>query len=75
MEATFSVMRASTVPLFKRGPKVRWAHHGEQVSVQGDFCEWSDCDFSSANSICKHSCFLLFSARISVTHSLTRRQP
>ena len=33
----------------------------------GDCCEWSDCNFSSANSICKHSCVLLFSARISLT--------
>jgi len=34
---------------------------------RGDFCEWSDCDFSSGNSICKHSCFLLFSAGIGLT--------
>jgi len=27
-----------------------------------NFCEWSD--FTSANSICKHSCVLLFSAQI-----------
>ena len=30
-------------------------------------CEWSGCTFSSANSICKQSCVLLFSARISLT--------
>jgi len=29
---------------------------------RGDFCECSDCDFSSVNSICKHGCVLLFSA-------------
>jgi len=23
-----------------------------------DFCEWSDCDFSSADSICTHSCII-----------------
>ena len=39
----------------------------------GDFCEGSDCDFSSANSSCKHSCVLLFSARISHTFFLRRR--
>jgi len=33
-----------------------------------DFRQWSDCDFSSANSICKHSCFILSSALISLTH-------
>ena len=33
----------------------------------GDFYEWSDCDFSSADSNCKHSCLLLFSARIYLT--------
>ena len=32
-----------------------------------DFCEWSDCNISSANSICKHSCVLLFSAQSSLT--------
>jgi len=36
------------------------AHHG-------NFCEWSDYDFFSANSGCKHSCILLLSARISLT--------
>jgi len=40
-----------------------------------DYCEWSDCDFSSANSICKHSCGFLFSARISVAHFFRRPQP
>jgi len=34
---------------------------------RGYFCEWSDCDFSSANSIYKHNCVLLFSARIKLT--------
>ena len=38
----------------------------------GDLCEWSGCDFSSANSICKHSCVLSFSARISLTLFLWR---
>jgi len=31
------------------------------------FCAWIDCDFSWANSICKHSCGLLFPARIRLT--------
>jgi len=30
--------------------------------------------FSSANSVCKHSCVLLFSARISLTLFFRRRQ-
>jgi len=42
---------------------------------RGDFHEWSDCDFSSsADSICKHSCVLLFSARICFA-LLPRRRP
>jgi len=36
----------------------------------GDFCKWSDCDFSPAICVSKHSCVLLFSARISLTHML-----
>jgi len=36
-------------------------------------CEWIDRDFSSANSIWKHTCVLLFSAGISVTHFFRRR--
>jgi len=47
--------------------KICCTHHG-------NFCEWSDCEFSSANSVCKHSCFLLFSAGISLTLFLRRRQ-
>jgi len=43
------------------------AHHG-------NFCEWSDCDFFAANSVCKHSCFLLLLARISLTLFLKRWQ-
>jgi len=42
------------------------------VLHRGSFCEWSDCDFSSANSICKHSCVLLFPVWIRVTHFLRR---
>ena len=42
--------------------------------VCGNFCEWSDCDVSSANSVCKHSCVLPFSAGISLTLFLGRRQ-
>jgi len=34
----------------------------------------SDCDFSSANSVCKHSCVLLFSAGIGLILFLRRRQ-
>jgi len=34
----------------------------------------ADCDFSSANSICKHSCVLLFSPRINLTRFLRRWQ-
>jgi len=45
-----------------------FAHHS-------DFCKWSDCDFSSANSICKHSDVLLFPARISLTRFLRGRHP
>jgi len=41
---------------------------------RGDFCEWSDCDFSSANSFCKHSCILLLSARTNLTLLLRRQQ-
>jgi len=41
---------------------------------RSNFCEWSDCDFLAANSVCKHSCVLLFSAAISLTHFLRRRQ-
>ena len=42
---------------------------------RGYFWEWSDCDFSPANSICKHSCVLLFSVRIRLTLFLRRQQP
>jgi len=35
----------------------------------GDFCESSDCDLSSANSTCKHSCVLSVSARIGLSHT------
>jgi len=41
----------------------------------GDFCKWSDCDFSSDNSICKHTCVLSFSGGMSVTLFFRRRQP
>ena len=34
---------------------------------RGYFCKWCDCGFSAANSICKHSCVLLFVARIGLT--------
>jgi len=42
------------------------------LSSLRNFCEWSDRDFS--NSVCKHSCVLLFSAGISLTLFLRRRQ-
>ena len=40
---------------------------------RSDFCECSDCNFSLANSICKHSWVILFSNRISLTLFLRRR--
>jgi len=43
-------------------------------ALRRNFCEWSDCDFSSANSVCKHSCVLFFSAGISFTLFLRRRK-
>jgi len=39
---------------------------------RGDFCEWCDCDFASANSICKHSRVLLFHVQISITRVLRK---
>jgi len=49
-------------------------HDVHLCAHRGKFCEWSDCDFSSANSVCKHSCDLLFSAAISLAFFLRRWQ-
>jgi len=40
----------------------------------GDFSAWSECDFSSANSIYKRSCVLSFSAWVRLTILLRRRR-
>ena len=66
MQSFFITLRATFV--FFRDVDLLWS---PQYSK---FCAWSDCDFSSANSVCKHSCVLLFSAGISLTFFLRRRQ-